>query len=198
MTPASSAARVDLTSRWLALALLAAVLAAGWLAIAAPLLAWHDERADRLAQRRVLAARMAVLAEGLPALERQASASGAGAAVSALLEPRSDAVAAAGLQARVEQLAVSAGASLASTEVLAAEPVGAYRRIRLRLTLTASWPVLVALLQALAEAKPQMLVDDVQLRAAPVVVGREAPPLDASLTVLAFRAGDAAAPAAPK
>ena len=103
------------------------------------------------------------------------------------------------LQQRVQDIAAKSGATLASTEALAAEAAGGYRRIRMRVALTARWPVLVAMLQALAEqASPQMLVDDVQLRSAPVLLDRDDPPLDASFTVLALRAGAEPAAAATR
>lgn len=181
------------TGQWLALGLAALVLALLWIAVAAPLVEWHGARAEALAQRRTLAARMAGLAAELPLLERAAGqATAAGPQAGAMLDQPSDAVAGAALQQRVQDIAARAGATLSSAEALPAEPAGAYRRIRLRVALTAHWPVLVGVLQALAQqAAPQMLVDDLQLRSAPVLLERDDPPLDASFTVLALRAGAA-------
>lgn len=174
--------------RWLALSLLVLLGALVWLAVAAPLMDWYADRADRLGTREVLAGRMAALAAAVPSLERQAAAgAGTGPAAGALLDQPSDAVAAAVLQGRVGEMVAGAGASLSSMEVLPAEAAGAYRRIRLRVALSGDWPVLVALLRAIGEATPRMLLDDVQLRAAPVLAGGRAPPLDAGFTVLAFR-----------
>lgn len=179
--------------RALAVGLLVLLGGAVWLAAASPLLDWHAQRAEQLGTRRTLAGRMASLAAGLPALERQAAAvSSSGPAADALLDQPSDALAAAFLQGRVGEMVSRAGASLQSVEALPAEQAGAYRRIRLRVALSGEWPVLVALLGQIADAAPRMLVDDVQLRAAPVLAGRGPPPLDAGFTVLAFRpAGNA-------
>ena len=89
-------------------------------------------------------------------------------------------------------MAARAGATLASAELLAAEPAGAYRRVRLRITLRAPWPVLVGLLQAIASAQPGMVVDDVQVHGAGGFNRAADPVLEASWTVLAFRPGTAA------
>ena len=183
------------TGQWLALGLALLVLALTWLAVASPLVEWYDARRETLEQRRALVARMAGLAAELPQLERAATqAAHEGPPPGAMLDQPSDAVASATLQQRVEDIAAKAGATLASTEALPAETVGAFRRVRLRVALTAHWPVLVSMLQALAtQATPQMLVDDLQLRSAPVLLDRGDPPLDASFTVLALRAGTEAA-----
>lgn len=181
--------------RWLALGLLALLLGVVWLAAASPLLDWHAGRAERLEERRTLADRMAGLAAGVPALERQAAATaGTGPAAGSLLDQPSDAVAAAVLQGRVGEMVAKAGASLSSVEVLPAEAAGSYRRIRLRVATSGNWAVLMGLFGLVADAAPRMLIDDVQLRAAPVLAGRGAPPLDASFTVLAFRPADAPRP----
>jgi general secretion pathway protein M len=177
--------------QWAALGLAVVALLVLWAAVAAPLASWYGDRAEALAGRGALAARMAGLAAELPALERAATqAADAGPPAGAMLDQPSDAVAGAALQQRVQDIATKAGATLSSAEALAAEAAGGYRRIRLRVSLTARWPVLVAVLQALAgQTAPQMLVDDVQLRSAPVLLDRDDPPLDASFTVVALRAG---------
>ena len=117
-------------------------------------------------QRATLARCMAQIAAGLPELERAAQADRT-----------------AGLQA---------GAPLSSTEALPTETVGAYRRIRLRIALSAPLPAVVGLMQALDQARPRMLVDDLQLRAAPVLARRDNPPLDISMLVVSFRLAEPA------
>jgi hypothetical protein len=52
--------------------------------------------------------------------------------------------------------------------------------------------LLVHLLQAVAEGTPRMLADDPELHASTLLAHPEAQPLDASLTIFAFRAGTAA------
>jgi len=181
--------------QWLALGLAAVLLAVLWAAVASPLIGWHGARSEALAQRRVLASRMAGIAAELPEFKRVAAKAAAAAPpTGAMLDEPTDAVAGAALQQRVQDIASRAGATLSSAEALPAETAGAYRRIRLRVALTVHWPVLVATLQALAEqGTPQMLVDDLQLRGAPVLLEHDDPPLDASFTVVALRAAEPAA-----
>lgn len=191
----------------LAVGLLLLCLGLAWTVVAAPLIALYEERAEAVAGRRALAARMAQLAAALPELRAQAATVRAvGPAQSALLEGATDSVAGAALQQLVLDLAVRAGATPSSTETLAAEQVGAYRRVGVRVALTASWPVLVRLLQAAAEATPGLLVDDLQIRGSRLLVRPADVPLDALMTISALRAGGAQAasaqavpqPAAPR
>ena len=176
----------------LAAGLLLLVLAAAWGAVASPLLALYAERAEALATRAALADRMERVAAGLPELRRQAAAASAvGPAVRVVLPGATDAVAAAAPQGMVQEMAQRGGATLSSIEALPAEQAGAYRRVGLRVTLAAPWPVLVRLLSAIAAASPVMLVDDLQLQTSRRLVRPDDAPLDASLTVLAFRAGPA-------
>ena len=187
-SPSVAALPTGASGRWAALGLLAAVLAAAWLGAAAPLLDWYRDRAETLEQRATLARRMAQVAASLPELERAAQADRtAGPQADAVLTQPSDAVAAAAVLQAVQDMAARAGAPLSSTETLPAEAVGAYRRLRLRIVLSAPLPAVAGLLQALDQARPRMLVDDLQLRAAPVLAGRGSPPLDASMLVMSFR-----------
>lgn len=172
----------------LALALTLTVAAVAWVGVVSPLIAWHAEQTERLAERQALAHRMTDLAERLPALKAQAAARNlSGPAPSALLPGNTDAVAGAALQQLVQQMATGVGAPLNSVEVLPAEAVGNYRRIGLHVALSAPWPALVRLLQSIEQAAPPMLIDDLRLRGAPM--GNPALPMDASFTVLAFRGG---------
>lgn len=173
----------------LAWALLLLVLAAAWVAVASPLLEWHADRGEALQQRATLARRMAQVAAGLPELQRQAAAAAAAGPVAAtLLDGSTDAVAGATLQQLIQDMAGRAGATLSSTETLPAETVAAYRRIGVRVALSAPWGVLVQLLRAVEEASPQMLVDDLQIHGVRRIGGTGDLPLEASFTVLGFRA----------
>lgn len=141
-----------------------------------------------LAQRRMLADRMEELVQALPALRRRAdTAVSTGLAATSLLQGSNDAVAGAALQGRVQDMAQRAGASLSSVETLPAAPAGAYRRIGLHVSLVATWPVLVGLLQSVEQARPRMLVDDLQLHGSHILLRSTALPLTASFTVYAFR-----------
>lgn len=171
-------------------------LAAIWQAVAQPLLDAYAAGEDELRQRRALAGRMSDLADTLPALKRaQAQQTTDVTPASAILEGASDALAAASLQGLVETMANGAGAHITSTEALPAEVVGAYRRISLRLTVDASWPVLVRLLQSIDRATPRMFVDEMQIHAQPAADKLKEPPLDISFNVLAFRSASATASA---
>jgi general secretion pathway protein M len=112
-----------------------------------------------------------------------------------VLEGGSDAVASAALQTIVQARATASGASVTSIETLPAETHGAYRRIGLRLSLSAPWPVLIELLRAIAEpgdgasaAVPNMVIDNLQFRAPPIQTRVADTPVTASFTVFAFRA----------
>ncbi|MDO9712294.1 type II secretion system protein GspM [Paracraurococcus lichenis] len=180
--------------RLLAIGLTLAVLGGGWAGLVAPLLDWYAMRAEEVQARRAVARRMAEIAESLPALRDQArqAAEPTRAATGAVLEGASDPIAAAELQGRLQQMAARAGAPLSSAEALPGEAAGAWRRIGLRIAVNAPWPAVVRLLQAVATATPRMLVDDLQLRA-PALLLRTGPrPMDASFTVYAFRAAEAA------
>ncbi len=178
----------------LAVAIAAVGLMALWFGAVLPLAAWHDSRAAALERQDVLEGRMAALAASLPSLRRRAASLAAGPAPQTLLEGASDAVAGAALQERVQAMAVEAGSPLTSAETLPAEPAGAYRRISLRVSLSTPYSSLVHLLAAIADATPRMLVDDLQIQAPPLGLRSAVLPMDATLTVLAFRARDAAAP----
>jgi hypothetical protein len=169
-----------------------------WAGGVQPLLAWHAERSETLAQRRMLAERMEGLAATLPTLRRQAEAGAAGrVSTGATLGGASDSIAGATLQERVQAMATVAGATLASIETLPTESAGAWRRIGLRVTLTAPWPVLVKLLQALDQAPTTMLVDDLHVHSTLLVAHPVSLPLQTSFTVYAFRAGAAPGAARP-
>ena len=175
-----------LRGRLLALALTLTAIAVLWLGCVQPLLTWHAARAEALEQRSALWQRMVALAATMPELQRKSSGERAPAA--ALLEGGSDAVAGAALQSVVQRMAARAGAELNSMEMLPAEERGAYRRIGLRVATAAQWPVLVELLREIEQGSPRMLIDDLQLRAPPVELRTATTPINASFTIVAFRA----------
>jgi hypothetical protein len=69
--------------------------------------------------------------------------------------------------------------------------VGNYRRIGVRVELSAQLAVVIHLLAAIEEAQPSMLLDDVRLTGTPVGPQNAQLPLDAAFTVYAFRVGTA-------
>ncbi len=176
----------------LALGLTLLLLAVLWIGVLSPLIDWYGDREEALRQQTALAARMQSLADSLPSVQREAEqAEASGPPPRTVFDGASDAVDGAALQGQIEQMARSAGVTLTSSEALPSEQAGAYRRIGVHLSLSAPWPVLVALLQAIAEATPRMLTDDLQLQGSPLLARATTLPLDASLTVYAFRTGHA-------
>lgn len=176
--------------RVLAVLLLVTVLASIWAGIVSPLADWYAARAGRLETDATLARRMGQIAAELPDLRARASGA-AGPAPVTVLEGASDAVAGASLQQRLQQIGASAGATLASTEVLPGEQLGAYRRIGVRLSVTAPWPVVVHLLDEITGGSPRMLVNDLQIQSGRGFVGDLEPSLTTTMVVFGFRAGAA-------
>lgn len=156
-----------------------------WFALVSPLLGWYADRAEFLRQRQVLASRMEAVAATAPELMRQAQDSAA-EPQAAVLEGATEGIAAATLQQRLQEMAERAGVRISSAEALPAEPVGAFRRIRLRLSVTGPWLPLVRLLSAIGQASPPMLVDDLQLNSSVSLATGSARPLNAGFTVIAF------------
>lgn len=171
-----------------------------WFAVLAPLVDFYGERSERLTQRLRVAQRMAEVAAGLPALKESAAAVKAGPPPLQTLDGASDAVAAAALQNRVQDMAMAAGVRLTSVEILEAGAAGDYRRIGLKLSLSAPWPVLVGLLQAIEQSPLPMVIDGLQIRAMSNAAGGSGGPrlLDASFTVAAFRIKAALAGSVPE
>lgn len=170
----------------LALAALGALLL--WNLSAGPLLGWYAARQDELAQQRALAAHMQALGAEIPALRAAVNAAGgpqAGAEV--LLSGDTDVIAGANLQSALQGLAAAAGTGLDSAALQPAQPAGGLRRISMQVSVTASWPVLVALLQAIGAAQPRMVVDALSITA-PAPVAGQPQQLQANFTVTGFRA----------
>jgi general secretion pathway protein M len=183
--------------RMLAVGVTLAALAFIWIGAVQPLIDLYDQGADDLAQRRALAGRSEDVAGTLPALKREARAVASVAPPpTATLEGASDAIAAASLQGMLEAMTQKAGAHLTSAEALPAEQVGAYRRVSLRVSVDATWPTLIHLLQSIERATPHMFVDELQLHAQPTSEKVRELPLDISFTLLAFRSATGVPPAA--
>ncbi len=106
-----------------------------------------------------------------------------------MLEGASDSVAGAVLQQRLQQIGASVGAPLASAEVLPGEPVGNYRRIGVRLSVSATWPAIVQLLDTITASAPPLLVNDLHVESPRAIVGTPEPSLSASMIVFGFRTG---------
>jgi general secretion pathway protein M len=180
----------------LALGLLGSALLISWFAGAAPLLRWHEEQATALAQRRLLSQRMEAFVTVLPALQRAASAPVLEGVDATLLQGGTDAIAGAALQALVRDMAGRIGATLVSVETLPTVANGPYRRIGLRLTLNAQWPMVVQLLQVIDKARPRLVIDDLELHQTHLQLSEQEVLLSAAFTLYGFR-GDAELRRAP-
>ncbi len=174
----------------LALGLTVAIPAAFGLGVVMPLVEWHGERAESLAARAALLQRMDGLAATLPVLRRTEEAVAVGSAGElVLLAGDSDALAGASLQERLQAMFVQAGVRLSSVEMLPVEDAGTYRRVRLRVSFGASWPVLISLLREVHLATPTLLIDELHVRPALHRIGMVPGGFDVSCSLFALRAG---------
>ena len=177
------------TGQLLALAILCLVLGGVYLLLVSPILDLYSQREATLADRRMLAPRLSVAAAELPELrarlaELQASATSA-------LDGASDAIAAANLQSRIEELAKSAGVTISSTEGLAGENRGAYRRVGLRLAISGEYEAIIKLLAAIETAAPPLVLSNVQFHGVLRLTAQaQTSRLDAGVEVYGFRRTD--------
>jgi general secretion pathway protein M len=179
----------------LALSLLFVALGGVYFVAVSPLLGFYAERAAVLDNRRMLVPRLRAAADELPALRARVEQLRAAAGTRKItLDGASDAVAAATLQSRIEELATSAGATIGSTESLPAEARPGYRRIGLRYVLSGSYETLVKFLAKLESATPPLVIDNLHIHG---VLRRPGTPaaagLDAGLDVYAYRDGEKSA-----
>jgi len=164
-----------------------AILAGGVM----PLAGWWQDRADELARQATVLHHMEALVETLPALRQAAVQAAAGSTGGAsLLQGATDSVAGALLQERLQAGLAQSGLMLNSVETLPGEDAGRYRRIRLRLAATGSWPALVAWLRDLQGAAPVMFVEELQIQPALHKISTAPGSFDVSCVLLAFRPAD--------
>jgi general secretion pathway protein M len=170
----------------LALAIGILIVITAWFGAISPARDLYRDRADRLSKREVLLRDMHDLAATLQPNQSKVAAATDNAAPNTLLRGASDALAGAELQQRVQGMAGAVGARLTSTEALTADPVGNYRRIGLRVTLSAPWPVFIRLLAAVRLASPRMLVDDLRLSTSKLRGGDPANTMNGGFIIFAF------------
>jgi general secretion pathway protein M len=189
--------------RLLASGLVLAVFSSLYFLAAAPLLDVYAEREAQMEDGRMLLPRLQAAAAALPELRaRLAELRAAARTRKVTLDGASDAVASANLQSRIEGFAAAVGAAIGSTESLPPETREGYRRIGLRFALNGPYETLVKLLAKLEEARPPLVVDNLQIHgvlrrpglrtAAGADIG-----LDAGLDVYGFRSADKSAVAEP-
>jgi hypothetical protein len=177
------------------LTLIAAALL--WMSVAAPLIGWYAARAGEVSQQQQLAAHMRALGGQIPALRAQIGADGLQSSDDqVLLSGDSDVIAGANLQTTLQGLAAAAGTSLDSAALQPVAADGAVRRVSMQVSVTATWPVLIALWEAIGTARPRMIIDQLTLSTSTSGSGdgaqpgaEQEPKLLASFSVTAFRAG---------
>lgn len=166
------------------------VASAIWLGVLAPAFSWYGGQADALAASRLELAHMQALQASLPALRRAvAQSADQSAGTDILLSGDTDAIAGANLQSTLNDLATQTGTSLDSAESAGAAQIGGLRRIDVSVSLTATWPVLIAYLAAIDAARPRMMVDDLSVNTNSAPDIHQDVTLQANFTVSAFRAG---------
>lgn len=174
----------------LAVAIGVAAIALVWFGLIVPLHDWYSDRALLLERRQALLARMQQVAASRSSLQTAAD-SKRGLSETGLLPGTSDALAAAGLQERVQQMASAAGATLTAAETLPATTTGRWHKVPLRISLNAPWPVLIELLNAIQRSPTRIMVDDLHFHSATVVNRPTVLPVQASMIVYSFRSAEA-------
>jgi len=176
-------------------AILLVLLGSAYLLIVAPVLDLYSQREALLDDRRMLAPRLSAAAEGLPALRAQVAQLRTAASASRItLDGASDAIASASLQSRMEELAKSTGATIGSTEALAAENRSGYRQIGLHIKASGAYDAVVKLLEAIEKGSPPLVLSNLTIRSMTRPLGPAAAArLDAEFEVYGFRSTEASA-----
>jgi general secretion pathway protein M len=158
----------SLLARVLALALLAAAVAGGYLLVLVPVLDAYRETADAIEQAETVLHRQRALAAQRPLLiARIEEEKEQAEAIAGYLQGPSDALAAAQLQDRLKAVVEAAGGELRSTRILPAEAVEASpgtRRTALQVQLVVTIEGLAEILYGLEAGQPYLLIDELSVR----------------------------------
>ena len=177
----------------LAVGILLFAVAIVWLGLIAPLLDMFEDRTETLRRQLTMADRTAALVQTVPELQRQAAvAVASGRQADAMLPGASDALAAAALQQKLDELAAASGVRMGSQEILPAQASDGFRAISVRVTTNAPWRSLVALFLALAQSETPMVADELSLRGPLANVRDPDLPVDASFTITSYRPANVA------
>jgi len=140
----------------------------------------------------MLAPRLSAAAAELPELRaRLAELQAAAKTRDIVIDGASNAIAAANLQSRPEELAKSVGVTIGSTEGIAAENRGGYRRVGLRLAISGEYEAIIKLLAAIETAAPPLVLSNMQFHGVlrPTAQAQSSR-LDAGVEVYGFRRTD--------
>lgn len=153
-------------SRFIAVSLFLALMASFLLFCVLPLAGQFDdykrkiaERESLLAQSRLIGARAPVLKSERDKLREDLAARGG------FLQGESSELISAALQDRLKRLAARTGATLNSTQALATAEEGGFRKLQLRVNMTAPISAVQSILHDLESSKPLLFVDNLELRA---------------------------------
>jgi general secretion pathway protein M len=176
----------------LAVAILIVTMATVWFAILSPVLAFYDNNAQTLEQRRELLRRYRSAVDELPRLRAQQKLRGSNANDSGLLlGGGSDAIATAALQATLKNIVEGNGAEIAGASTLPADNSGLLRRVGVRIAFSGDLEVMTTVLLQIQAARPMLSVSNLELHADTAASdgGPEDQDLAATLDVFGFRAG---------
>jgi general secretion pathway protein M len=158
----------SLLSRVLALVLLAAAVAGGYLLVVVPVLNAYRETGEAIEQAETLLQRQRGLAAQRPLLiGRIEQEKEQAEAMAGYLQGPSDALAAAQLQDRLKAVVEAAGGELRSTRILPAEAIEASpgtRRATLQVQMIVSIDGLAEILYGLEAGQPYVLIDELLVR----------------------------------
>lgn len=151
--------------RILALALLAVVLAGGYLLAVRPLVGAYLTNRHAIAESRDLLARLSAIAAHGAAWRRQVEElRGRRVVETAYLQGTSETLAAAALQNRLKSAIQKHGGELQSVQALPATETDGFRRVVVRAQMTADVPALQKILYDLEAGLPFMFVDNLDVR----------------------------------
>jgi general secretion pathway protein M len=155
-----------LASRALALALLVALVALGWIGLVQPVIAKrHDVRAQ-IEQTRELLQRYRGITAGREELEAElAHWQREVLPKSGMLPGDNPAIVAAELQSGVSNVIKASDGNLLSIQILPGASEGKLRRVTVRVQFTANIEALTNILHELESARPYLFVENLQIRA---------------------------------
>lgn len=155
-----------LVQRLAAVALLVAVAGLGWLAVVQPLANAYQRQRAEIAHTQSLLARYERLGDARAALEaRLAELEDRQAAGRRVLTAASPSLAAAQLQNDVKELVGRHGGDLKSTQVIAGDREGPFRKITLRASMDADLTSLQRIFHGLEASHVYRFLDNVEIRA---------------------------------
>ncbi len=156
--------------------------------VVTPLLDFYAQREAMLADRQMLAPRLSAVAGRLPGLRgRLAELKTAASSKRITLAGRTDSIASANLQSRIEELAAAAGVTIASTDGLTVQNRGGYNRIGLRVAVSGAYEGIVKLAAGIETAAPPLVLGTLQIHGVLRENATILPRLDASFEVYGFR-----------